>query len=198
VARQRVDELARAIRRLSVDLAGALSEIEVPAFVLDRRGNIRWLNAAALETFGDRRGEHYSVVVAPEAHQMVATQFTQKVVGTARTSSYEAPLVARQGRRVLAEIDSVRIEDHGHVIGVFGLIDFEHVVDEEAARTTGLTPRQLEVLRLLAGGRSTDQIAEQLRLSRETVRNHVRHILGALGAHSRLEAVARARAAGIL
>ena len=60
-------------------------------------------------------------------------------------------------------------------------------------RSTELTPRQAEVLRLLEHGRSTDQIAEELHLSRETVRNHIRHILQALGVHSRLEAVALAR-----
>jgi DNA-binding NarL/FixJ family response regulator len=56
-----------------------------------------------------------------------------------------------------------------------------------------LTPRQAEVLRLLERGRSTTQIAEELHLSRETVRNHVKHLLRALGASSRLEAVAVAR-----
>jgi DNA-binding NarL/FixJ family response regulator len=56
-----------------------------------------------------------------------------------------------------------------------------------------LTPRQEEVLRLLERGRSTVQIADELHVSRETVRNHVRHLLHALGASSRLEAVAVAR-----
>ena len=56
-----------------------------------------------------------------------------------------------------------------------------------------LTPRQTEVLRLLEHGRSTGDIAQELHLSRETVRNHIRHLLQALGVHSRLEAVALAR-----
>jgi DNA-binding NarL/FixJ family response regulator len=56
-----------------------------------------------------------------------------------------------------------------------------------------VTPRQSEVLRLLERGRSTEQIAEQLHLSVETVRNHVRGLLRALQVHSRLEAVAIAR-----
>jgi len=49
------------------------------------------------------------------------------------------------------------------------------------------------VLRLLEQGRSTKQIAQELHLSSETVRNHIRHLLRALGVHSRLEAVAIAR-----
>ena len=56
-----------------------------------------------------------------------------------------------------------------------------------------LTPRQAEVLQLLEDGSSTEQIARALHLSTETVRNHIRHILRALNAHSRLEAVAIGR-----
>jgi len=48
-------------------------------------------------------------------------------------------------------------------------------------------------LRLLERGHSTDQIAAELYLSTETVRNHIRGVLRALGAHSRLEAVAVAQ-----
>jgi DNA-binding NarL/FixJ family response regulator len=56
-----------------------------------------------------------------------------------------------------------------------------------------LTPRQTQVLAGLAEGKSTDQIAAELVLAPVTVRNHVANILVALGVHSRLEAVARAR-----
>ncbi len=58
--------------------------------------------------------------------------------------------------------------------------------------------RQNEVLQLLGEGASTDQIAAALHLSKETVRNHVRYVLRALGAHSRLEAVAVAHRQGLL
>jgi DNA-binding NarL/FixJ family response regulator len=61
-----------------------------------------------------------------------------------------------------------------------------------------LTPRQLEILRLVAEGRSTDEIARQLWLSVATVRNHVARALQALGARSRIEGVARARRLGLL
>jgi DNA-binding NarL/FixJ family response regulator len=51
------------------------------------------------------------------------------------------------------------------------------------------------VLRLLEQGHSTKQIAAELHVSTETVRNHVRRLFQALGVNSRLEAVAAARAA---
>jgi regulatory LuxR family protein/PAS domain-containing protein len=51
---------------------------------------------------------------------------------------------------------------------------------------------------LLAQGKSTEQIAAELHLTTETVRNHVRHVLKALDAHSRLEAVVVARRQGLI
>lgn len=63
-----------------------------------------------------------------------------------------------------------------------------------AERRPSLTRRQREILYLLADGVRVKQIAARLTLSETTVRNHVRGILRELGAHSQLEAVARARA----
>ena len=57
-----------------------------------------------------------------------------------------------------------------------------------------LTRRQREILYLLVEGVRARQIASRLTLSETTVRNHIRAILRELGAHSQLEAVARARA----
>ncbi|MFP5322591.1 MAG: DNA-binding response regulator, partial [Acidimicrobiia bacterium] len=56
-----------------------------------------------------------------------------------------------------------------------------------------LTPRELEVLRLLADGVGTQEMAGRLAVSPNTIRNHVRSLLGKLGASSRLEAVTVAR-----
>jgi PAS domain S-box-containing protein len=55
-----------------------------------------------------------------------------------------------------------------------------------------LTRRELEVLRLVAQGGNTKVVADKLHVSPATIRNHVQNILGKLGAHSRLEAVAYA------
>ena len=56
-----------------------------------------------------------------------------------------------------------------------------------------LTGRELEVLRLLAAGRSNQDIARELVVTLDTVKKHVSHILGKLGGSNRTEAVARAR-----
>ena len=57
---------------------------------------------------------------------------------------------------------------------------------------TVLTRRELEVLRLMAGGANTKALAERLHVSPATVRNHAQNIFTKLGVHSRLEAVAYA------
>jgi len=64
--------------------------------------------------------------------------------------------------------------------------------------TPTLTPRQLEVLGLLAAGKSAREICRELYLSQATVRNHIRALLLALGTHSQLEALAKAREADLL
>ena len=61
-----------------------------------------------------------------------------------------------------------------------------------------LTPRQLQVLRLVAGAHSTEEIADRLSISRHTVRNHIQAVLERLGASSKLEAVTVARREGLL
>ena len=61
-----------------------------------------------------------------------------------------------------------------------------------------LTARELEVLRLLAAGRSNQSIARELVVVLDTVKKHVSHVLAKLGAANRTEAVARARDLGLI
>ncbi|TMK19984.1 MAG: response regulator transcription factor, partial [Actinobacteria bacterium] len=61
-----------------------------------------------------------------------------------------------------------------------------------------LTPRESEVLKMLAEGVSNQKIAEKLVVSMHTVRNHVQNVITKLGAHSKLEAVATAMREGLL
>ncbi len=61
-----------------------------------------------------------------------------------------------------------------------------------------LTPRELEVLVLLAAGLPNPRIAQQLVVTLDTVKKHVSHLLGKLGAANRTEAVTRARQLGLI
>ncbi len=66
------------------------------------------------------------------------------------------------------------------------------------APAEGLTPRELEVLSLLAEGLSNKAIAERLGISDHTAKFHVNAILGKLGAQSRSEAIVRAARLGLV
>jgi len=61
-----------------------------------------------------------------------------------------------------------------------------------------LTGRELQVLAMLAAGTPNRAIAEQLFVTVFTVKKHISHILGKLGAANRTEAVARARELGLI
>ena len=61
-----------------------------------------------------------------------------------------------------------------------------------------LTARELEILALLAAGTPNPWIAAELVVSLDTVKKHVSHLLGKLGAANRTEAVTRARQLGLI
>jgi PAS domain S-box-containing protein len=174
------------------DLQQALEAVGVPSYVLDTTGVVRWLNPAAERLLGDIRGRHYTSVVAPEDSRRARELFTQKVLGTTAATDATGVLVSTSGTRVLVELSAVPLKRGERIVGVFGLLDVD-AHGEPIAAPPHLTPRQVEVLRLLEQGRSTKQIAAELHLSTETVRNHIRRLFRALGVHSRLEAVAAAR-----
>src|SRR5215469_4669785 len=82
---------------------------------------------------------------------------------------------------------------------------FQPTAAPPAARDTAmaglaepLSDRELEVLRLLAAGKSNQQIADELVVTLATVKKHVGHILAKLAAGNRTQAVARARVLGLL
>jgi PAS domain S-box-containing protein len=174
------------------DVEQALENVGVPSYVLDDKGFVRWLNAAAMQLLGDVRGRHFTSVVAPEDSRRARELFTQKVLGTSPATEATGVLVSTAGTRLTVELSAVPLRNGERVVGVFGLIE-EGQEGSGTAPPPHLTPRQVEVLRLLEQGRSTKQIAAELHLSPETVRNHIRRLFAALGVHSRLEAVAAAR-----
>jgi two-component system NarL family response regulator len=66
------------------------------------------------------------------------------------------------------------------------------------ARTPELTGRELEILTLVGSGKTSREIAEELYISENTVRNHVRNVLDKLGLKSRFEAVTWAQREGLI
>jgi PAS domain S-box-containing protein len=176
---------------LGGDLEDALDRVKVPSYVYDRHGVIRWVNRAGLELVGDVRGRQITSLVAPEETRRAQEAYLKHIYSNEDIEA-QVVLLDGEGNRLSVEVSSVCLHRGHHVIGVFGQLS--DIQDEgESPPHPHLTPRQAQVLRLLEHGRSTDQIAEELHLSIETVRNHIRRLLRALDVHSRLEAVAVGR-----
>ena len=178
---------------LGDSVEATLERINVPSYVIDASGVIRWTNEAARRLVGDVRGRQFTSLVAPEDVRRARDLFARKVVGGVQVTDAPVVLIPTEGDRLDCEVSSVPLVRGGHVIGVFGQLVMHQTAPPTAAHPA-LTPRQAEILRLLEHGRSTAQIADELHLSVETVRSHIRRLLRALGVHSRLEAVAVARA----
>ena len=81
---------------------------------------------------------------------------------------------------------------------LFGAVPLETEQDEEPIIATPLTPREIDILRLMATSHTNREIATQLFVSEETVRTHVKHILRKLAQPDRTQAVIAAVRAGLL
>ena len=133
------------------------------------------------------------------------------------TPSYEVHLFTRSGGRRWVNVSNLAVEAEEGPYLVYLVRDSQKAhevleIAQELIRLSSskskpaanrkdvpeLTPRQLEVLELLARGKSVKEIGQELYLSQATVRNHVRSLLQALGAHSQIEALAKARKIGLL
>jgi LuxR family maltose regulon positive regulatory protein len=165
--------------------AGSVIEIQaLRALALTARGDHASALAALTEavTLGRRHG--YVRVLADEGAPMRAllAQLT----------------AARPGQQHAA-----RRIDPGYLAALLAACDqAEAVPPQRRAAPPGLaeplTDRELEVLRLLATGRSNQRIAHDLVVALDTVKKHVTHVLGKLGATNRTEAVARGRELGLI
>jgi pimeloyl-ACP methyl ester carboxylesterase/DNA-binding CsgD family transcriptional regulator len=82
-------------------------------------------------------------------------------------------------------------------LGAGPVASAEAAADAPIAPPDGLTPREIEVLRLIAIGRSNQEIASELVISFNTVTNHVKNILGKTGCANRTEAAAYAIPRGL-
>ena len=85
-------------------------------------------------------------------------------------------------------------DDHGTVL----VFEVERIASIGKLRTLGLTRRQAEVLRIVALGRGTDEVARELVISPATVRKHLEHVYQRLDVNTREAAIAVARSASRL
>jgi PAS domain S-box-containing protein len=194
-------DLARKLQQLGGDIHGPLQEVTVPMYIVDRHGTIVWLNEAAKELVPEAEGRNFTDFLAPELVHPARRRFTLRMLGYEPYVDHRLVFARPREERQEVEISSAPLREGHRVVGVFGVVRPLRPPDRappSRVPTATLTPRQHEVLHLLAQGQTTKQMAEHMGLSVETVRNHVRMLLAQLGAKSRLEAVLFAHRRGLL
>ena len=181
-----------------------LGRLHAAAAAQGRTGSvieIQALQALALAAAGD---ENAAVDALAQALTLGCPQ------GYVRVFADEGPPMAA----LLARLVAAQKADHAvargvplgclaQVFGAFGQKPAAPGARQHAAAAVPglveqLTPRELEILALLAAGTPNPRIAEQLVVSLDTVKKHVSHLLGKLGAANRTEAVTRARQLGLI
>lgn len=124
---------------------------------------------------------------------------TARLARTSHPAGCGCLLVATGAGRKPLHISTIVVRDDGG-LRVLHPMHNGIEIEEPAAQCDPppLTPRQLEVLEMLAHGLRARAIAGELHLAEATVRNHIRAIRRELGTHSQLEAVAAARRSGLV
>ena len=135
------------LRRIAPDLAPSIAKLRVPAYILDRTGTVRWMNAAAILHFGDLRGLAIRDVVAPENLTLARQEFAAKVLGVVEATEARVVLRTADGRSVPVDISSTQLVEGSSIVGVFGLADPASAPLEALTRTPHLTlPAQRRLL----------------------------------------------------
>ena len=129
----------------------------------------------------------------PSARIIVLTTYVGDVqVSRALEAGAQAYLLKGTLRKELP--DAIRLVHAGHkrIVTEAATTLAEHAADEE------LSPREIEVLALIASGNANKVIAARLSITEETVKGHVKNILGKLAANDRTHAVTIALKRGII
>jgi PAS domain S-box-containing protein len=187
----------------SIDL-WLLDSLVVPASLHDVEGRFVHMNAAAEPASGRSnayfRGRHFTHPLPADARPRVEAHF-RHAVEDGEPTDFETPFYDADGTLRWARAQHLPLRDGDEIVGVL-ILAFDvrqpagGPVDLKAMPQ--LTPRQREILELLATGSSTADIARQLTLSTETVRNHLRRVFHELQVHNRVEAIVVAQRLGLL
>lgn len=181
-----------------------VDSLAVPASLHDVEGRFLRMNSGAERASGmsnaQMLGRQLTDLLHPQARENVRAYF-RGAVESGEPADFVTAFVDASGHLRSVRALYVPLRSGDAIVGVLILAFDARLPPSEpiALRSSPhLTPRQLQVLELVASGLSTSEIAQELTLSIQTVRNHVRAIFRELGAHTRLEAILAAERLGLL
>src|SRR5229473_682478 len=180
-----------------------VDRLVVPASLHDVNGRFVHINAAAERASGkldaELLGREITHLLPREAHEKVLAQF-RRAIGRGEPTDFETAFVDASGHLRGVRVQHLPLRDGDTIVGVLTLaFDVRRPPSEIGLKQDPhLTMRQRQILELIASGLSTAEVAKELTLSTETVRNHLRNASKELRAHSRVEAIATAQRLGLL
>ena len=183
-----------------------VDSLVMPATLHDLEGRFVHMNAAAERACGNSNaqmlGHRLTKLLPPEARENVEAQF-RRAAKDGTPTDFETVFVDAAGHLRSVRAQQLPLRDGDTIVGVLVLaFDARYLPSEPIAPRIEphprLTPRQSEILDLIASGLSTSEIARRLTLSSETVRNHLRSVFRELQAHNRVQAIAAAQRLGLL
>jgi PAS domain S-box-containing protein len=181
-----------------------VDSLVVPVSLHEVDGRFVHMNAAAERASGYANaqlvGHHFTELLRPEARENVERQF-RRAVERGEPTDFETVFVDAGGQLRGTRAQHLPLRDGDAIVGVLILAFDVRRPPSEPIRFTAaprLTPRQREILELIASGLSTAEVANELTLSPETVRNHLRNASRELRARTRVEAIAEAQRLGLL
>lgn len=188
--------------------ADVLDQVDLAVIATDAAGIVTTWNARAESLYGWSREEAIGRSIVELTVDGDAGDAEEIMSALRRGESWQGafPLRRKDGTRFTAFVkDSPMHDDDGNLIGIVGvsielsdpdLADairaVSDVADSAGRRARVLSPREREILGLLARGLTGEQIAARLVLSPETIRTHIRNAREKLGASTRVEAVTMA------
>ena len=193
------------LRRLEERDFWLVDSLVVPAALYNAEGYCLRINAPAERASGltntQMVGRLVNDLIPPEDRAKVDEQF-RRAAELGEPTDFETAFDDAGGHRRYTRAQHLPLRDGDEIVGVL-------ILAFEGHRPPGdeliglqprpeLTARQQEILGLIASGRSTAEIARELSLSSETVRNHLRNLFRELHVHTRVEAIATAQRLGLL
>jgi PAS domain S-box-containing protein len=168
-----------------------------PMALVDERRRYVDVNDATVELLGRTRDELGAMRlddVVPEANRPRLAARWDALIAYGAPLTAEGEVLCSDGGEVEVELAAHPAEVSGRLLALIVVIHVEaamHADRGDAAPDAPLTPREREVVDLLALGRSGPEIAEELVISHDTVRTHVRNAMDKTGSHTRAQLVAR-------
>ena len=192
--------LATIVGRVALSaMTDVLSRVQQPALVLSRQGMVLSTNAAADSGFDNEiRIRERRLVVRDKQAMTKLDQLVSMIRSTPDTAALPAsPILIRRTTKppVVLRILPVDGAARSVFLGARAMLILSNLIPRGApdpaliAQAFDLTPAESRLAALLASGASIDGAAEQLRISRETARNHLKSIFSKTGAHRQSELV---------